>query len=100
RNTGWNKGYVVRLDVSENIEFEIIPLKQGNDKPGVFHLNQAETEEFETHIRYLNTIISDERKLEEKFGNYLASVSPMYDAYIEPYFGGLVSSLRNRRLFP
>ena len=100
RNTGWNKGYVVRLDVSENIEFEIIPLKQGNDKPGVFHLTEAETEEFETHIRYLNTIISDERKLEEKFGNYLASVSPMYNAYIEPYFGGLASTLRNRGLFP
>lgn len=100
RNSGWNKGYVVKLDISDNIEFEIIPLKQGNDKPGVSQLTKEETEEFETHIRYLNSIISDERKLEEKFGNYLASVSPMYEAYIEPYFGGLVSSLRNRGLFP
>jgi len=100
RNTGWNKGYVVRLCISENIEFEIIPLKQGNDKPGVFHLSEAETEEFEAHIRFLNAIITNERKLEEEFSKYLSSVSPMYDAYIEPYFGGLVSSLRNRGLFP
>lgn len=100
RNTGWNKGYVVKLVISDDIVFEIIPLKQGNDKPGVFRLNEEETDEFETHIRYLNTIISDERKLEEKFGNYLASVSPMYNAYIEPYFGGLASTLRNRGLFP
>ena len=100
RNTGWNKGYVVKLVISDDIVFEIIPLKQGNDKPGVFRLNEEETDEFETHIRYLNTIISDERMLEEKFGNYLASVSPMYNAYIEPYFGGLASTLRNRGLFP
>lgn len=100
RNTGWNKGYVVKLVISDDIVFEIIPLKQGNDKPGVFRLNEEETDEFETHIQYLNTIISDERKLEEKFGNYLASVSPMYNAYIEPYFGGLASTLRNRGLFP
>ena len=100
RNTGWNKGYVVKLVISDEIVFEIIPLKQGNDKPGVFRLNEKETDEFETHIRYLNTIISDERKLEEKFGNYLASVTPMYNAYIEPYFGGLASTLRNRGLFP
>ena len=100
RNTGWNKGYVVKLVISDDIVFEIIPLKQGNDKPGVFRLNEEETDEFETHIRYLNSIISDERKLEEKFGNYLASVAPMYNAYIEPYFGGLASTLRNRGLFP
>lgn len=100
RNTGWNKGYVVKLVISDDIVFEIIPLKQGNDKPGVFRLNEEETDEFETHIRYLNAIISDERKLQEKFGYYLASVSPMYNAYIEPYFGGLASTLRNRGLFP
>jgi poly-gamma-glutamate synthesis protein (capsule biosynthesis protein) len=100
RNTSWNKGYVVKLDISDDIEFEIIPHKQGNDKPGVFQLNKEEKIEFETHVRYLNSIISDEVKLEEKFCDYLKSVSPMYEAYIEPYFGGLVSSLRSRKLFP
>jgi len=100
RNSAWNKGYVVKLVISETIDFELIPLKQGNDKPGIFHLDEEETNEFETHIRYLNSIISDERKLEEKFADYIASVAPMYNAYIEPYFGALASSLRNRGLFP
>ena len=100
RNTGWNRGYVVRLTLSDKTDFEIIPLRQGNEKPGVFHLDARETEEFESHLQYLNSIISDDMKLEEKFRNYLASVTPMYDAYIEPYFGSLISSLRNRGLFP
>ena len=99
-NSDWNQGYVVKLIISETIDFEIIPLKQGNETPGVFKLNETETEEFEARIRQLNEIIADETRLEGRFNNYLASVSPMYDAYIEPYFGSFISSLRKRKLFP
>jgi len=38
--------------------------------------------------------------LEERFNGHINSVAPMYDAYIEPYFGAFISSLRNRGLFP
>ncbi len=100
KNTGWNRGYVVKLTITEKIDFEIIPLKQGNDPPGVFKLNETETEEFEARIHHLNEIIADETRLEDRFNNYLASVSPMYETYIEPYFGRFISSLKNRKLFP
>jgi hypothetical protein len=100
RNTGWNKGYVVRLMISENIDYKMIPLKQSNEKPGIFHLNKSEMAEFETHIQYLNSVISDDAKLEESFNKYITSVTPMYDAYLEPYFGRFISALRNRGLFP
>lgn len=99
-NTGWNKGIVVRFLFSEDIDFELIPLKQGNEKPGVFRLDKEEAAEFENQIRYLNSVIVDDSKLEEKFRDYISSVTPMYDAYIEPYFGRIISALRNRGFFP
>lgn len=99
-NIGWNKGYVVRLILSDEIQYEIIPLKQGNIEPGVQHLSKEEVKEFETHINYLNSIISDDACLEKEFQKYVRSVTPMYDAYIEPYFGKYVTTLRNWGFFP
>ncbi len=99
-NTAWNRGYAVRLLLSENIDFELIPFKQGNEMPGVFLLNERETADFEKQIQYLNSVIADDTELEQHFSKYVKSVSPMYDAFIEPYFGKFISSLRNQKLFP
>ena len=45
-NSSWNKGYVVRLNISDKIDFEIIPLEQCNEKPGVFYLSDDEDKAF------------------------------------------------------
>lgn len=100
RDLAWNQGYVVKLTLSDSIHFKIIPLTQNNDKPGVFHLNDSESEYFKGRLEYLNSIIADDIKLDKKFNSYINSVTPMYDAYIEPYFGSVISSLRNRGFFP
>ena len=99
-NDRWNMGYVVRFSVSDKIYFEIIPLKQGNEEPGVFHLNNDEEAGFKEEIERLNGIIIDDEKLEKEFHNYCEKVYPMYDAFIEPYFGKYITALRKRGLFP
>lgn len=100
RNEAWNYGYVIRLLLDDSIDFQLIPLKQGNEKPGVFHLNDTETGIFREKINRLNQIIEDDRQLEVEFSKYCRSVSPMYEAYIEPNFGKYISFLRKRGLFP
>jgi poly-gamma-glutamate synthesis protein (capsule biosynthesis protein) len=99
-NTPWNQGYVVRLNISEKIDFDIIPLKQCNEQPGVFHLNEAERQSFLQRMNELNSIIADDKLLETEFQKYCEQVLPMYDAFIEPYFGKIITSLRKRGLFP
>ena len=99
-NTSWNKGFVVRLKISDIIDFEIIPLKQCNEQPGVFHLSIKEKFEFEKEIDTLNTIIADDSRLESEFAKYCASVYPMYDAFIEPYFGKWITAFQKRGLLP
>jgi poly-gamma-glutamate synthesis protein (capsule biosynthesis protein) len=99
-NTDWNFGYVVRLLISDQIHFDIIPLKQNNEVPGVFHLSQDERNNFDTKLRMLNETIADDTKLSEAFDEYCISVKKMYDSFIEPNFGKTIASLRARGFFP
>jgi poly-gamma-glutamate synthesis protein (capsule biosynthesis protein) len=100
RNEVWNKGYVVKLRLSEKVDFDIIPLKQCNEKPGVFHLNSGETEDFVKEIDLRNQLIADDQQLEAEFQKFCNLVLPVYDAFIEPYFGKFITSLRRRGFFP
>lgn len=100
RNSRWNQGYVIRLKFSGGSDFEIIPLNQCNDRPGVFHLNSKEKDLFNEEISRLNKIIFDDQLLETEFRKYCKSVFPMYDAFIEPGFGKYIASLRKRGFFP
>jgi len=99
-NAGWSDGFVVRLILSDMIDFELIPLKQGGNDPGVFHLDDAQTNNFLNEINRLNSIINNDTRLEIEFQKYCDSVFPMYNAFIEPNFGKYIAFLRKRRLFP
>jgi poly-gamma-glutamate synthesis protein (capsule biosynthesis protein) len=99
-NSSWNRGFIVRLNISDKIDFEFIPLEQCNEKPGVFYLDKAEKEAFFKRIDELNAIIADDERLEREFIKYCEKVLPMYEAYIEPNFGNTIASLRKRGLFP
>jgi poly-gamma-glutamate synthesis protein (capsule biosynthesis protein) len=99
-NTDWNTGYAVRLKITEKIEFDIIPLKQNNEVPGLFHLNEVEKKQFEEKLTSLNTTIEDDGKLAEAFNHYCQTVKRMYDSFIEPNFGKTIASLRARGFFP
>ncbi len=99
-NTDWNKGYAVRLLISEKVQFEIIPLKQGNEIPGVFHLNENEKNQFFQILDERNKIIEDDIKLVKEFEQYIEKVTPMYDSFIEPYFGKIQNALRRMGILP
>jgi poly-gamma-glutamate synthesis protein (capsule biosynthesis protein) len=99
-HTDWNIGFVVRLKITDMIGFDIIPLKQNNEVPGIFHLDDAENKNFACKQAELSAIISDDEKLAAAFNTYCLTVKKMYDSYIEPYFGKTIASLRARGFFP
>lgn len=99
-DTDWNKGYVVRLLLSDKTLFHIIPLKQGNEIPGVFHMNDKEEREFMLALEERNKIIAEDAKLAKAFEQYVEKVTPMYDAFIEPYFGKILNTIRQRGFLP
>lgn len=99
-NADWNTGFVVRLKITDTIDFDIIPLKQNNELPGVFHLNAEEKNNFDKQLLSLSNIISDDEKLGAAFNVYCGSVKKMYGAFIEPNFGNKIAALRARGFFP
>jgi len=100
RDQGWNRGYVVRLLLGDGVDFDLVPLKQNNEAPGIFHLDAAEQDLFQKDLERLNAIIADDVQLEARFLEYCRSVFPMYDAFLEPRFGRVITALRKRGLFP
>lgn len=99
-NSNWNKGYVVKIEIDTTADFQIVPLTQCNESPGLRHLSIEESDEFNSRINMLNLIIADDRQLEIEFQKYCTSVYDMYDAFIEPYFGKYVTAIRKRGYFP
>lgn len=99
-NESWKKGFIVQLNISNQISFEIIPLKQCDDKPGIFKLNIDETREFNEKLENLNKLIANDKKLEEEFQKYCSTVFPMYNSFIEPILGPHITALKKRNLFP
>jgi poly-gamma-glutamate synthesis protein (capsule biosynthesis protein) len=99
-NSDWNHGYAVRLKITEQIDFDIIPLKQNNEVPGLFHLTNEEKINFWEKMTFRNSIIEDDTRLAEEFNKYCLSVKRMYDSFIEPNFGRTIASLRGRGFFP
>lgn len=96
----WNNGYIIRLKITDKISFDIIPLKQCNEIPGVFHLDKIEEKAFYAELQSLNSVIADDQKLSQEFEKYCDSVYQLYDTFIEPYFGKVLTILRQRGLFP
>ncbi|MFZ4455592.1 MAG: CapA family protein [Bacteroidales bacterium] len=96
----WNEGFVVRFSLKETIDFEIIPLKQGNEVPGVFQLTETEKSTFFKKLEQHSGIIQDDDALELSFQAYCQSVSNMYDAFLEPYWGKYIHKLKSLGLFP
>ena len=99
-NAPWNRGYIIRLIISDTIEFELIPILQCNFEATVTIMNESEKQVFKREIDRLNQIIGDDLLLAEAFTKYCETVFPMYDAFIEPYFGKIVTALRKRGFFP
>ncbi len=100
RNSTWNIGYAVSLSLGTDIGFKIIPFKQCDELPAIFHLNEKEELQFNLTLERLNEIIADDNRLKIEYVNYCNRVRPMYDAFIEPYFGRLITYLQQRRILP
>ena len=99
-NSFWNIGMAVRLHLGDTVSFEIIPFKQNGAEPGVFLLTQSEQKIFDQRVEQLNTIISDDKKIAEKFENYCAEKNEIYNIYLEPYRISWLASLRRRHWIP
>ena len=93
----WEEGYLVELVIGKNIDFELIPYIECGDNPevSIIHDNHS----FIDDINCINTIISNDDLLKEKFEEYVAKKTSYYSSFFE-YGKGLFGLLRKTHIMP
>lgn len=80
RNSAWNKGYMVELQLNKQIEVRLIPYEQCEERVGVYVLTDRKA--FDKHIVELTQIIS---KPEEVQRQYDAFVQKKREEYLHVF---------------
>ena len=95
RNSTWNEGCLVKLQMKDAVTFELIPYVQNNDIPGVTLMNEEQGKAFHEKMKRLNDIISDPRRLEEAMAKMTESVRDKYMHPLKPYqYGPLMKMIK------
>lgn len=95
RNTLWNFGYAVSLQLDEKISFELHPYVQCNNVPVLSCIDKGN---FFKEIENLNRIISDDGLLLQFFKNYAQSKEKDFLYRISPYTSRYLRALYRRNL--
>lgn len=102
KNSIWNTGYMVELELNgNNITYKTIPYVQADKEPGVKILKkQQEIEAFEKNIKELNAIIADDKILQQKHNEFMKRTSKYYLSMLEPYTNRYLRALYIRGFLP
>ena len=101
RNGIWNEGYMVIINFErKEINIELIPYEQCNEKAGAYVLDDSQKVEFFKRIDSLNECISDNRKLQEEFDKFAKSKRGGVLATLSPYTNRYIMALISRGFLP
>lgn len=100
RDNIWNDGYMIVLDFTDTISFELYPYVQCNHTPNVTLIeNEAKTLFFE-RINNLNEVITDQSKLDQVLDDYYKKCSKQSLSTFELYSGKLFKKLYHLGILP
>lgn len=96
RNSIWNYGYVLEIEIEESISFRIRPYEQCNKEAEIVMLNDSA---FDNKINDLNGIIMDDSKLVEAFDLFIRNHKKPLSPFL-PYGNHYLKALYHRGLMP
>lgn len=102
-NSNWNNGLIVQFNLGkESISFDLIPIRQSDKIPGVRLAQGKQIQEYQTKIKKLNQLISDDSGVEEEFHNFCNSQNNLviYNSFIQPYSNKYLTALYKRGFLP
>lgn len=95
----WQEGFLVSLDLSDNITFKLIPYIQCKNQEPTIRFDVCE-EDFFNSINQLNKIIEDDSALNLEYDKLVASKKRTYLDYIEPHSSKMLFALQHRNICP
>lgn len=93
----WNYGYMLEIVFEEPINTVVFPYCQYADEATIKMLEQNA---FDEHLKHLNSIICDKKRLNQAIEAYYAQESPKELALFEPYRGRVLRKLYRLGLLP
>lgn len=98
---GWNEGYYVTLQFdNENSSFSLHPYTQCFEKPIVKEMDDVKQTKFYKKIDTLNSIISDDEKLEQNFQKWATDHYRFYLSQTFTTAGRFIKGLYRHQLLP
>lgn len=98
RDSLWNRGYMVVIEIQDSINVELIPYIQCNDKVGIELLSSKE--EFYENVNNLSMIIQSPKLLQEAYSNFIKSMKNDYMWIYQLSHNRLLKKLNNFGLLP
>lgn len=98
RNSIWNEGYMVILQIDDDMKFELIPYIQGDKNSGIRILRDRNS--FDSRILGLNTIIANDKLLKSEHQKWMNQTSKGYKLALEPYQNRYLAALYIKGLLP
>lgn len=96
-NSPWNYGYMLELNLGENLKFDLHPYNQYGANPTIELLKE---DAFADCLERLNAIISDPIRLSKSVEDFYAKNAQYEASILEPYSGRIMNKLLNWRLVP
>lgn len=96
----WNKGYIVKIHLQDKVRIELIPYNQCGSEPKVRLLDSKEDKVFENEITRLNSIISDDKLLNDRYSSFLKNSESIMRILFSPYTSKITKGLCRRHLLP
>lgn len=96
----WNYGFILSININDNISTDIIPYKQCVDTISTLLLSTYEKKIFSNKFYELSNIISNDKLLEIKFQQYIKKEENNFTTIFSPYSKRISMALCRRKLLP
>lgn len=97
KNSMWNYGFLVEVDLDEEVNFRIFPYNQCSENPTIEFVDNFA---FNSRLQELNGIIVDNAKLNKYTEEYYASVAVTLLDMFQPYEHRILNKLYRMKIFP
>ena len=99
RDSDWNYGFLVELELGATIDFTIHPYEQCNQTPDVRLLVGSKKEQVNEQIRQLNAVFQSPKELTEAHTRWMKQDEREWLISLLP-FGRIIKALIRRRILP
>lgn len=101
RNSNWNKGYMVQIDMNkDSYSFDIIPYSQCEEDPSIVLMEGNDKSNFDNAISNINSIIQNDTELNKKLSEFMKLKRRAVAGAFSPYSSDYLRAAAGKGFLP